>query len=228
MRKPLIASLVLAAAMLSAVAASQALTPRFSLSDQRSKINLEQLIPTNFGEWRLEPAASAMVVNPEVAAELSEIYSQTLMRTYVNGRGDRVMLSIAYGDNQSRQLQVHRPEVCYSAQGFTVGAMDKTALATAHGNIPVMQLVARQGPRIEPITYWVLIGETVVRGNIEQGLARLRYGLHGTIADGLLFRVSTIGDDTAGAYATQHSFVSQLMAALPAGQRERLIGQIHA
>ncbi len=138
------------------------------------------------------------------------------------------MLSIAYGDNQSRQLQVHRPEVCYSAQGFNVAELDKQVLQTGVGAIPVMQLVAQQGGRVEPITYWVLIGQKVVRGNIEQGGARRGYGLSGVIADGLLFRVSTISASKQEAYAIEQAFVSSLMESIPAAQRKRLIGHVGA
>lgn len=228
MKKALVASLVLSGAMLSSVVLSKVLTPTASLADQQTRLELESLIPQSFGEWRHHELGAAVVVNPEVTAELNEIYSQTLSRTYVNARGDTIMLSIAYGDNQSRSLQVHRPEVCYSAQGFVVSALEKTVLPTSSGDIPVMQLVAKQGPRIEPITYWVLIGHKVVRGNIEQGVARLEYGLSGTIADGLLFRVSTITADKQDAYTVQKDFVNALMARLPASQRSRLIGNVGA
>ena len=30
------------------------------------------------------------------------------------------MLMIAYGESQSDRLQLHHPEVCYTAQGFRV------------------------------------------------------------------------------------------------------------
>jgi EpsI family protein len=217
-------SIVIGLLMLSSVAATKVLTPTVSLSGAQEKIDLERLVPQEFGDWRLDTNGGAGVVNPEVTASLNEIYSQTLSRTYVNAQGQRIMLSVAYGDNQSRQLQVHRPEVCYSAQGFNVSQLEKRSLATSVGDIPVMNLVAQQGGRIEPITYWVLIGHTVVRGNIEQGVARLRYGLSGLIADGLLVRVSTISDDKVAAYATEQVFVNDLMRAVPATKRTRLIG----
>jgi EpsI family protein len=218
------ASIVIGLLMLSSVAATKVLTPTSSLSNQQQKINLQALIPEQFGQWHVDTGGGANVINPEVTASLTEIYSQTLSRTYVNKSGQRIMLSLAYGDNQSRQLQVHRPEVCYSAQGFNVSRLEKQSVNTVAGSIPVMHLIAQQGGRVEPITYWVLIGRTVVRGNIEQGIARLRYGLSGYIADGLLFRVSTITDDHSAAYAAEHAFVSELMQALPAAERARLVG----
>jgi EpsI family protein len=224
MNRKTLVNVALCAAMLSAAVLAKVLSPTVGLSDQQNKINLEKMIPLQFGEWKLDTAGSAGVVNPEVAASLSEIYSQTLSRTYVNASGDRIMLSVAYGDNQSRQLQVHRPEVCYSAQGFTVGQLEKQHIDTAVARLPVMQLVAQQGARVEPITYWVLIGKTMVRGNVEQGIARLRYGLSGYIADGLLFRVSTISPDKQRAYALEQTFVARLLTELPPQQRVRLIG----
>ncbi len=178
-----------------------------------------------FNDWKIDESATQGVINPQVGAELAEIYSQTFSRTFINSNGDRVMLSIAYGDNQSRKLQVHRPEVCYSAQGFQIDSMVKSEIKTFIGTIPVMQLVAQQGSRNEPITYWVLIGEHVVRGNLEQGIARLRYGLAGFVPDGLLLRVSLISNDNVTAFETEGKFIQELLNAIPDNKRAHLIGK---
>jgi EpsI family protein len=224
MNRTLKLSLIVGALMLVSAGLTKALTPTVSMSSESGVLNLETLIPNSFGDWRVDPNAAGGIVNPEVTAELNVIYSQTLARTYVNPKGERIMLSIAYGDNQSRALQVHRPEVCYSAQGFAVTDLSKQVLDTPVAPLPVMQLMTRHGERAEPITYWVLIGHTVVRGNIEQGLARMRYGLSGRIADGMLVRVSTITDNQQQAYAVEQQFIGSLLGALPAEKRMRLIG----
>jgi len=156
---------------------------------------------------------------------LEELYSETLSRVYVNAKGSAVMLSLAYGANQSRDLQIHRPEVCYSAQGFQLLNSAKTNLLTVAGIVPAMQLVAKQSQRIEPITYWVRIGEKVVRGNLEQGFARVGYGLRGVVADGILFRVSSISTDTKDAYVTQKQFIDDLLRAVPASTKNYLLGK---
>ena len=212
-------------AMLIASFAALQLTPRIKLAEQHKKVNLETIIPTQFNDWKIDESTSLGFINPQVGTELAEIYSQTLSRTYINSTGDRVMLSIAYGDNQSRKLQVHRPEVCYSAQGFRIGNMSKGEISTTSGTIPVMQLLAQQGARNEPITYWVLIGEYVVRGNLEQGLARLRYGVAGYIPDGLLFRVSMISSNTNYAFELQQSFINDLMKVIPQNEKSSLVGR---
>ena len=134
------------------------------------------------------------------------------------------MLSIAYGGDQSRAMQVHRPEVCYVSQGFQVGSLSKDFIDTSGAKVPVMKLIAKQGSRIEPITYWVMIGDSAVRGNLEQGFARLKYGLTGKIPDGLLFRVSSIQADEAKAYQAQDTFTRDLLRAMSPSGRQRIIG----
>jgi EpsI family protein len=194
------------------------------MADGRGKLALEDAIPAAFGDWRINPAVAPVTVSPDVQAELDKIYDQILARTYVNGRGDVVMLSIAYGGTQNRSMQVHRPEVCYPAQGFQIEAAQKANLSAGAAELPVMRLLARQGPRSEPITYWIRIGDRVVRGNVELGLARLAYGLGGRVPDGMLVRVSTISRDTDRAYEVQREFVAALLAALPADTRALLVG----
>jgi EpsI family protein len=136
------------------------------------------------------------------------------------------MLSIAYGGNQSRNLQVHRPEVCYAALGFQLLSLRKSSLADMPGvrPIPVMQMVTAQSLRNEPVTYWIRVGDQVVRGNVELGLARLSYGLRGYIADGLLFRVSSVTSRNEEGFDLQRRFVRDLLASMTAEQRRALVG----
>ncbi|WP_138517311.1 exosortase-associated protein EpsI, B-type [Rhodoferax bucti] len=211
--------------MLGAAVAAWAMHPRTLMSEQRAKTPLATLIPTSFGDWKELPQSGGQIVNPQQTAILEEIYSETLSRVYVNSNGAAIMLSLAYGANQSRDLQIHRPEVCYSAQGFQIISTNKTSLTTTSGSVPAMQLVAKLGQRNEPITYWVRIGEKVVRGNLEQGFARMQYGLNGVVADGILFRVSSIATDNGKAYATQQQFIDDLLKSVPEDTRAYLLGK---
>lgn len=201
-----------------------ALTPtkRMTLPPDASK--LEQLVPEKFGGWTIDPTIRPVQVSPDVQAALDKTYSQTISRTYVNESGERVMLSVAYGGDQSRTMAVHRPEVCYAAQGFAIRSAMKTTVATSTQQIPAMHLVAELGQRTEPITYWIRIGDRTVRGNVEQGLARLALGLKGYVPDGILVRVSTIDRDSDRAFALQRQFIEDMMSAVPANQRATLVG----
>ena len=106
--------------MLAAAGLALALTPRLKLADQGPTISLEAMIPKQFGEWKLEGTIASLIVSPDVQALLDKIYNQTLSRTYINPKGERIMLSIAYGGDQSDTMAVHKPEVCYPAQGFQI------------------------------------------------------------------------------------------------------------
>jgi EpsI family protein len=219
--------LLIGLAMLAAAGLALALTPRLKLADQGPTISLEAMIPKQFGKWMLEETITSLIVSPDVQALLDKIYNQTLTRNYVNDKGERIMLSIAYGNDQSHSTQVHRPEMCYPAQGFEIKRMSKDAIDLNGAKLPVMKLVATQGPRIEPITYWVMIGDSAVRGNMEQHLARLKYGLTGKIPYGMLVRVSTISSNESQSYRTQEQFVRDMLGAVPMEYRKVLIGAGH-
>ena len=197
-------------------------TPRAPLPHEQFK--LEQMIPARFGAWRIDPGVVPLQPDPGQQGMLQKIYDQTLSRTYVDAHGQRVMLSIAYGGDQSKSLQLHLPEVCYVAQGFGLLGDRDELLPTRYGALPVKRLVARLQERNEPITYWITIGDRASKAGIEQKLRRLAYGLSGEIPDGMLVRVSTIARNARSAYALHDRFITALLGALAPGERTHLIG----
>lgn len=226
MNKPAIVSLVLGASMVLAAAFAWLMTPTAEIAAQQNRINLEAMIPAEFDGWRIEPDMAARIVNPDDKGLEAEIYDQTLSRTYINAKGERVMLSIAYGGKQSTDLHVHRPEVCYAAGGYSISKISKTFVDTPIGRIPVMRLVAKQGARNEPITYWVRVGDSLTRGWIEQKIAAIGYGLTRKVPDGLLFRVSTISNSEQDSYRVQQEFLVALMKVVSSKDRYWLVGQL--
>lgn len=223
-----IRAFVLTGLMVAAAATAVALTPKqLYAPGQKPETPLEELVPKSFGTWRLEPTAVQQIINPEVLASLARYYTDNLSRTYVNEKGERVMLSLAYGADQSRAMQVHKPEVCYVNQGFVMqyAAKGNTLVENNKIDIPNMRLVAKLGARNEPITYWIRSGDYVVRGWFEQNVARVKNGLlKGYTPDGLLVRVSTIDTDKEQAYKLQDRFIADLVAASPAKTRAMLLG----
>lgn len=188
--------------------------------------SLEAIIPGEFDGWKIDSSLATPVVNPEANGLIDKIYSQTLSRTYINSHGERVMLAIAYGADQAADLQVHRPETCYTSGGFDVGRLTKTFVDTTIGRIPVMHLVAKQGGRNEPITYWIRVGDSLTRGWFEQRMAAFRYGLDGKVPDGLLFRISTISNDEQESYRIQQAFLTDLMRSMRTQDRHWLVGKL--
>ena len=186
-------------------------------------IQLEPTVPRSFGDWTMT-IQPAQVVNPQTQQLLDSIYSQILTRTYVHKDGYRIMLSMAYGDDQRGGLQAHRPEVCYPAQGFKVTSQVDGPLATPYGEIEVRRLTTVLKSRREPVTYWLTVGDQVIRSKLDKRLAEIRLAFTGQIPDGLLFRVSSIDEDPARAFAMQQRFAADLMSAVSASERRKLSG----
>lgn len=215
-------ALVCLAMMLASVLA-YAMVPRVKIADQGAKIDLETMIPKQFADWKVDEKIAPLQVDPQKLEVLNRIYNQTLTRAYINSKDERIMLSIAYGGDQSDSMQVHKPEVCYPAQGFQVSKLATGMFDTGFGNISVKRLLATQGTRVEPITYWLTVGDTVAVSGLKWKLAQLKYGLTGKVPDGMIFRVSSLGEEVT-AYPVQEDFTRALLKALSPESRNRLIG----
>jgi EpsI family protein len=210
----------------STLLASRILQPTHRIAEHKHRIALDVQVPESFGEWRLDRSVAPVVPDPGLQAMLDSLYSQTLARTYVNASGQRVMLSIAYGSDQGNEATaVHRPEFCYSAQGFRVEGTGTESLAVGDIRVPTQRLVARLGQRNEPITYWVTLDEVATLPGLGRKLQQIRYGLNGQIPDGMLVRVSTISNANADSFALQQRFLNQLYAVVPSEVRARYFGR---
>ena len=194
-------------------------------ANARALVPLEALFPQRVGVWQPDPVSVGFVRPAFEQAKQFQMYDQVLERVYVNPAGERIMLSVAYGRQQSVGLQVHRPEVCYKAGGFHVGAVRSGRIDLPGHVLPVTRLVASMPDRQEPITYWRLLGDQVVTDEARFKLDQLKAGLKGRgIDDGLLVRVSSLGSDADSAWALQASFVEALDRAQDDAQRRRTTG----
>lgn len=221
--------LLVGVCMFATASLALALKPHARLEDTEAKINLETLIPRHFGDWKVDETIANLLVNPELEKVIEKTYSQTLTRTYVNNTGKRIMLSVAYGGTHGEGMQTHRPEVCYPAQGFHVVKDTQPAqLDTLYGELPIKRLVAAQGARNEPITYWVVVGNEQTQFGLRMKLAQLRYTLTGYIPDGMLVRVSSIDRDEKGAYEEQTDFIRAMLASIRDSDRERITGKFNS
>lgn len=222
---PLIRSaIVLTVLMFASVAGASLLKPTKRTADGLAKISLEKVIPTKFGDWEVDKLAAHEPISPDVQGALDRIYNQTLSRTYVNSRGERIMLSIAYGGDQSDSLTVHMPEGCYAGQGFQIRSKSKHTLAFDSTKIPLVRLLAEKGPRSEPISYWIFVGNDFATSRAERKIAQLRSSILGTIPEGIIVRVSNISPQLDSSYALHESFIRDMVSAIPIEQRQRISG----
>lgn len=217
--------LVLLGAMAGTAWASEAFKPRERLSLTKPPIQLAQQVPTKLDGWVVDTSIMPLVADASLQSKLDALYSQLLARTYVNAAGQRVMLSIAYGaDQSSESTAVHRPEFCYSAQGFRVRGVGRHKLSVGTRQIDVLRLVGEMGSRFEPITYWVTLDEKASLPGLSRKLDQLSYGLKGQIPDGMLVRVSTVGLPEAQSFAVQEQFLEALYQGLAPAVRTRYFG----
>ena len=216
------------AAVLMAAVTAQAMIPSRFLGTAPTQEQLDSMIPRDFGQWTYEP--SVRLVRPQGTDELSKhIYSAELARGFRDPAGHVVMLMIAYGPSQSDRLQIHRPEICYSAQGFRVSKLESTdiSLGTDMPPLPVRRMIGQREERVEPITYWMRIGDTVATGAVNRQILKIEYGLRGYITDGVLIRVSSVDLPPEQAYALQAGFIRDLVHALNPEARRFFIGDLN-
>jgi EpsI family protein len=196
--------------------------------DPGAVVDLEAAVPAAFAGWRIDPTVMPLTPAPDVQSNLERLYRQIVARTYVNEAGERIMLTVAHGGDQSDALKAHRQEVCYRAQGFEIRGVDRGALVANGRHVDVTRFLAVRGDRSEPVTYWFTMGDRVVIGRLERLGVQLAHGLKGRVPDGLLVRVSSIDASPARAHAAQAAFVDALANAAPRQHTARLVGAAHS
>jgi len=186
---------------------------------------LDAIVPVTFGDWNMVSADSTPIVNPQLKESLQTTYDDTLNRTYVNRMtGQRVMLSLAYGRDQGHEKQVHKPEVCYPSQGFAINTVRKLTFRVAGHDVPVTTLHATKATRSEFVAYWIVEGDSIVRGALQQNFKRAWLALRGIQEDGLLFRVSMISEDEVSSKMAMHEFVDSMIKVEDPATRSKMIG----
>lgn len=225
MNTSLLKKLITMALMIASALVAPMLRATNSLADQRPPMDLENMVPRQFGEWREQTGLAMQLVDPEMQASVDRLYSSTLARTYINRDGYRIMVSIAYGKDQSDALQVHKPEICYPAQGFQIQAKERIALDMPERSFPATRLLTHMGQRFEPITYWIVLGDQVTRGGADKKLKEIRYSLlQRTMPDGMLVRLSSIDRNSGQAHHIQAEFAAAMVGAIAPENRPRFAG----
>ena len=187
--------------------------------------DLVKMLPSEFDGWRVLPGVRLVTAQEPDALE-QELYSNVAGQAYIDNHQHVVMLLLAYGPRQTDRLQLHRPEICYVANGFRVSAIAQGNIDLANGlDIPVKRLVARREGRIEYITYWMRIGNRIVNSVLRRQLIKIEYGLAGNIPDGLLVRTSVVGGSPGEAYDIQDKFVQALSKTSPQ-LRQQITGRL--
>jgi len=222
-------SLLVGALMAASSVAAWVVQPRQLMAQTAS---IDHNVPAQFGDWKqLKDGMPQMAlsVTPDGQRSEEQPYDEVVMRTYVNSKGERVMLALAYAREQRQEVKIHRPEVCYRAQGYRPLEEVRSALPQASGSaIPGLRLLMDSGNRLEAVSYWIRVGHAYPRGGLDTRMTILKDGLSGVVPDAILVRASSIlskQDDAAGAYERQERFLAELVQATRPEAKRMLVAQ---
>jgi len=204
-----------------ALGAAEYLRPRKRLVLLKGA-TIAEAVPPDFGAWS---SNTADLVTPEQSGKLARtLYSETIQRAYDNVEdGSTVLLLAAYGDTQSDLLQLHRPETCYPAVGYSLSLSQPTTVQIGDQQVPSRQVIAKIEDRVENIIYWTRLGERLPQGGGQQRDARLANAMEGFVADGILVRCSALGESEE-AFATLRRFIPEMLRSVKPALRPALVG----
>jgi EpsI family protein len=223
--------LVLGVAMIATAIGVQWLQPELLPVDGRA--SLAQSIPTQFGDWK-EVAFTADQIDPGKGTadepNMDRPYDDVLMRAYGNSQGEIVLLAVAYGRNQRQEVKIHRPDVCYTAQGFQLVERNPVSLpfSGATGAVRGMRMLVKAPGRTEAVSYWIRIGSEFTENAWAIRYHIFKQGLAGQAVDGVLVRASRVeqgaGNASSTRYRAQEQFLGDLVRSLPPQARHLLLG----
>ncbi|MCB1907321.1 MAG: EpsI family protein [Rhodocyclaceae bacterium] len=226
---PLKHALMVAAVLLFAAIAARALTPQ--LSEVGDVVDLQSALPSRFAAWRELPSPLIQVnVALDRETTLDQPYDQVVMRAYQRNDGAVVYLAVAWGRRQRQEVKVHRPDLCYTAQGYRVASLASQRFAdieSVNGEVTGKRMLALGRRGGEAVSYWMRIGELFSEDAWDTRLHILRQGLDGHIPDGVLVRASVRVRDAREAeraWPVAESFLVDLTHALSPAARRMLLG----
>lgn len=195
--------------------------------------DLESAIPRQFGSWKMIdlPYVPVSVVPLEPGKNsIDQPYDQSIVRAYANASGQVVALAVAYAANQRQEVKIHRPELCYVAQGFHIVDQERVdfgGLPGARRGSMGNRMHAQSTQGSEAVSYWVRVGSTFTESSWDSRKAIIAYGFSGRLPDGVLVRASTIlrrASEAPAGYELNEGFLRELTAAVSEPTRALILG----
>lgn len=218
---------VLFGALLAAAGLAEIGLRPVSTAPQLSARWVDAAVPRDVGPWRVA-AVDGVVTAPEdeLAARL---YDQVLTRIYrapgARGQLPDIALLVASGRGQDLDVQLHRPDACYPAQGYVLSAERAVRLGFAGRALTASSVAARRDDDVQQVLWWTRIGDIFPGDAAAQNRAIVHANLAGRAPDAVLVRLSVgAADDGARAAAAALGVLVQFAGALgaalgPAGRK---------
>jgi EpsI family protein len=163
-------------------------------------------------------------VLPQQSDLESDTYNAQILKGYRNSTGRTLYCLVAYGAVQDYALQLHSPQICYPSSGFTIISIADLDLILAGRTVPARVLVAKRGRRTETVLYWSRVADSFPQTQWQVRSKIVGSFLSGTLADGLLVRLSTTELEGERAVAELSSFARELASGMTAGAATFVFG----
>jgi len=188
-------------------------------------------IPRRIGAWTAAPMLLEPV-QPSLVDALGRpvlVYDRIETRSFRRRDGTTIMLMLAYRRAQHQEDRVHRPELCYIAQGYVLSDDRDVPVPVNGHNIPARSFTAEGIDRREQVVYWIRTGDIISNDALNVRWEIFSKGLEGRLLDGLLVRASIVRPAGLGNLAAEdesliRQFLAQLLAASPPGLVRMMAG----
>ncbi|HSH88030.1 MAG TPA: EpsI family protein [Methylophilus sp.] len=191
--------------------------------------DLENNIPTEFGDWKTVPQQVQQVSLVSDNNVQNQIYDDVLMRTYVNKEGAKVMLALAYAKEQRQDVKVHQPDICYPAQGFQLlkSQLATFRIAANESSIIGKNQLYASSSHLEAVSYWIRVGDGTFLSGLQMRLKIIKDGLlKQRFDDGMLVRVSSVTQSDVGSeslFKLHEKFLNDLIESVRGNSRKLLV-----
>jgi len=185
--------------------------------------DLKHAFPEHVAGWT-KAVLPDFILPPEDSLSRS-IYTTQVLEGYRNPAGDSVYCLIAYGAIQDYTLQLHRPEVCYEASGFSISSTHAVALQILNHEVSATAMKAERETRKETVLFWTRVGNAYplsqwgIRGEIAKGWFKRR------LPDGVLVRFSSTSMAGQAGLGDLERFAQSLMMAMPEAAQTLIMGE---
>src|SRR5947209_2819850 len=95
-------------------------------------------VPQAFGTWvRVNTQRNAVNLQDNGEGTSNDLpYDAVTNTTFADTNGRRVNLTLAYRESLDSETKIHRPELCYFAQGYVVSHKFATPIPVGNSNLP--------------------------------------------------------------------------------------------
>lgn len=171
-----------------------------------------QQFPATVGEWRM---SGESFLDEKVQNVLKA--SDTLMRQYVNPKGQKVQLYIGYHGGGKGGGEIHSPKHCLPGSGWLEQSSEKAGIGTAGEELNLVRAVYQKGDQKELFLYWYDVrGESLADEFLLKGKQIVNSFLHRR-RDASFIRISVPFQGERGdAIAVGENFVREALPAIRA------------